>query len=201
MQDIKFPKDKVMQALYETVITSSEIPEITPIKEEQYFSDLCESIIGQQLSNKVADVIIKRTKDLFGGKLTPESIIKMDHEQLRKVGLSNAKANYIKNLSQHWIDGKINYVHFNELTDEEIISELVQVKGIGRWTAEMFLMFSLGRTDIYSFGDLILRTGVIKHYRLRKIDQKRIEAMAKKWSPNRTLASRVLWKAKELGIF
>lgn len=199
--NLKFPKDKQMQALYEKVTAESEIAEIVPISEDQYFSDLCESIVGQQLSNKVADVIIQRAKNLCGGKFTPEKILAVSIEDFRSVGLSNAKANYIKNLSTHWKNGDIKYHEFKNLEDEEIIKELIQVKGIGRWTAEMFLMFSLGRTDVYSYGDLILRTGVIKYYRLRKIDQKRIESISKKWSPNRTLASRVLWKARGMGIF
>jgi DNA-3-methyladenine glycosylase II len=198
--DLKFPKDKIMQSLYEQVIAIKPIDSIIPIPEERYFSDLCESIIGQQLSNKVADVIISRAKVLCEGNFDPVIITKISVEEFRSVGLSNAKANYIKNLSNHWQNGDIKYSQFKDLSDEEIITELIQVKGIGRWTAEMFLIFSLGRMDVYSYGDLILRTGVIKYYKIRKVSQKRIEQIAQKWSPNRTLASRVLWRAKDLNI-
>ena len=199
--DLKFPKDKKMQDLYEQVSAIKPFEEIIPISQDQYFSDLCESIIGQQLSNKVADVIISRARILCNGEFTPEVILKISPEEFRKAGLSTAKTNYIKNLSTHWQNGDIKYEEFTILPDEEIIKELVQVKGIGRWTAEMFLIFSLGRPDVYSFGDLILRTGVIKYYGIRKVSQERIELIASKWSPNKTLASRTIWRAKDLGLF
>lgn len=199
--DLEFPRDKKMQALYDKVSSLMPIEEIVPITRERYFSDLCESIIGQQLSNKVADVIISRARNLCGGIFTPMVILKIPPEEFRKVGLSTAKTNYIKNLSTHWQNGDIKYNDFENLSDEEIVTELIQVKGIGRWTAEMFLIFSLGRKDVYSFGDLILRTGVIKYYGIRKVSQERIEGIAKKWSPNKTLASRTIWRAKDLGLF
>lgn len=199
--EIMFPKDLKMQALYERV--SNEVGEVVdfPVKDESfYFSDLCESIIGQQLSIKVADVIIKRVKDFLKTEnLIPEVIINADIEELRKLGNSYSKINYMKNLAEHWLNGSIRYSEFSTLSDNEIINQLVQVKGIGKWTAEMFLIFTLGRTDIFSAGDLILKNCVIKNFRVGKKPKiKDLESRAQKWKPNRTLASRVIWNSLNL---
>lgn len=196
-----FPKDKTMQSLYERVVSELGNIEPFPTKEEKYyFSDLCESIIGQQLSVKVADVIIQRVKDHLGVKILTVEIIKnADTEELRKLGNSYSKISYMKNLAEHWLNGSIKYNKFSELSDEEIINELVQVKGIGKWTAEMFLIFTLGRQDVFSAGDLILRNFITKNYRVGKKPKLSVlEKKSFKWKPYRTLASRTIWKALQL---
>src|SRR5690606_3036206 len=161
-----FKDDKVMQKLYNRVFKEiGDIPEPEMRKPEYYFSDLCESIISQQLSTKVADVITKRVKEYLNEDLlTPESILKTETEDLRKLGISYSKISYMKSLAEHWLDGSIKYKEFDKLSNEEIISELVKVKGIGQWTAEMFLMFTLNRPDVFSAGDLGLKTAIIRAY-------------------------------------
>lgn len=207
-KEIIFQKDKKMQMLYELVEASSPLSDIKARSEKYYFNDLSESIIGQQLSNKVADVILERVKVLVREKFDegenlifqPEHFNNLSEEELRSKGLSASKINYLKNLASHWLDGSIKYDQFEHLDDAEIIRELIQVKGIGRWTAEMFLIFTLGRKDIYSSGDLVLRNMLISLYNLRRTDHEHLQNFAKRWSPNRTLASRLLWKAKDLNL-
>ncbi len=198
---VVFPKDAKMQALYERVCAELGAPaELTARSGISYFSDLCESIIGQQLSGKAADTIIARIKELLiGHEFTPQSVIAADTEKLRGAGSSYAKIKYIKNLAEAWNKNEIEHSKFGELSDEEIITELTKVKGIGRWTAEMFLMFSLGRPDVFSAGDQGLRNALVRHYKInRKATPKQLSAKAQKWSPHRTLASRVLWRSLNL---
>jgi len=190
-----------MQAIYERVENElGHIPESQARTNESYFSDLCESIIGQQLSNKAADTIIGRIKKLLPDEsFTPESVFAADTETLRDAGASYAKISYIKNLAQAWQDNEIEHDKFAELSDEEIIKELTKVKGIGRWTAEMFLMFSLGRSDVFSAGDLGLKNAMIKTYHLSDAPTKdELKALTDKWAPNRTLACRILWRSLTL---
>lgn len=170
-----------------------------------HFRSLVESIVSQQLSVKASDTIFGRFVELFGMKAsgkffpTPEQILKMPDAKLRKVGLSGSKVKYIKDLAQkvHKKEVQLNRLH--RMSDEEVIEHLVQVKGIGRWTGEMFLMFSLTRPDIFSHGDLGLRNAIKKLYKFRKPPStKQIEKIVSKWSPHKTLASRYLWKSLEL---
>lgn len=166
-------------------------------KEIDFFIALCESIVSQQLSIKAADTIFARFKVLFPTTIpTPELTTKLSIEQLRAVGLSNAKANYIKDLAQKVYSKEIDLDHIKTLSNEEVITELTKVKGIGRWTAEMFLMFALGREDIFSYGDLGLRKAIQKLYKLKKEPTPtQAEKIAKKWIPYRTYACRILWKS------
>ncbi|MDB5170497.1 MAG: DNA-3-methyladenine glycosylase, partial [Candidatus Saccharibacteria bacterium] len=135
-----------------------------------YYAALVNSIIGQQLSVKAASTIKGRFKDLFDGQLpTPEAILSKSTEELRSAGLSGAKVNYVRDLAEHIIDGRI---HFNELdtqTNEEIIANLTDVKGIGEWTVHMFLMFCMGRLDVLPTGDLGIRNGVRALYGFEQI--------------------------------
>lgn len=161
-----------------------------------HFKSLVVSIINQQLSGKAADTIQKRFEALFKPKKfpTPEDVLKTPFPKMRKVGLSNAKVSFIKDLARKVHDGTINFRKMNSWTDEEVIAHLVQVKGIGRWTAEMFLMFSLERDDIFSYGDLALRKAMEKLYKLKKNPTPaQAEKISAAWSPYRTLASRYLW--------
>lgn len=163
---------------------------------KNYFESLAGAIMSQQLSGKAADTIIKRFKALFGGKSFPSplQVLAKTDMDLRSVGLSGSKVSYIKNLATAFEDKTINFKNIAKMTDEEIIEMLVTVKGIGRWTAEMFLIFSLGRPDIFSFGDLGLRNAVKKLYKLRKDPSPaKLKQLSARWQPYRTTASLHLW--------
>lgn len=167
-------------------------------KGENYFLDLTESIISQQLSIKAADTIWGRFKKLFGKKITPEAVITIDKEKMRECGISYQKISYIKDLAKHVLESAIVFEQFDTMTDEEIIVELIKIKGIGRWTSEMFLMFTMGRPDIFSYGDLGIRRAIEKVYGLdHEPTQEEAESFAKKWKPYRTVACRYLWKSLE----
>ena len=137
---------------------------------KNYFESLADAIMSQQLSGKAADTIIKRFKALFPKVKfpSPKQVLAKTDIELRLVGVSGAKVSYLKNLAQAFENKSLDFKHIDKKTDEEIITMLVAVKGIGRWTAEMFLIFSLGRPDVFSFGDLGLRNAVKKVYGLRK---------------------------------
>lgn len=157
---------------------------------------LAEAILSQQISDKAADSIIARVKALFPGKLFPsaEDILKIRAAKLNKAGVSRQKISYLKDLARHVKEKKIDFEAIGRQSDEEVIAELVAVKGIGRWTAEMFLIFSLGRPDIFSAGDLGLRNAVKRLYGLKKDPStKRLLSISKAWTPYRSLASRYLW--------
>lgn len=165
-------------------------------REIDLFSDIVETIIGQQLSNKAADTIIRRVKTLFStSNFEPEVILKIPDQKFRDSGTSWAKAKYIKNFSQAVVDKTVDLQTISSMSDEEVISMLVKVKGIGRWTAEMILIFSLKRPDVFSLGDLGLCTAVAKHYGVSRDDKKAIEEISQNWSPYRSLACRYLWKS------
>jgi len=169
-------------------------------KRGDLFETLCSSIVNQQLSNKAAATIFVRFKALFPkGKITPEKLSKMTSQKLRTVGISNQKANYLRDLTAKVLSKEVGLEKFAELPDEKIIEELTLVKGIGRWTAEMFLMFALGREDVFSYGDLILRKSFQKIYALKKEPTlAEVEKITIKWSPYRTYASRILWRSYRL---
>ena len=170
-----------------------------PKPETNYYGRLVRAIIGQQLSVKAADTIEKRFVDLFGGELpAPEQILEKEIEELRAVGLSNAKAAYVKDLAQHILDGRLELDKLPELTNEEIIKELVAVKGIGEWTAHMFLIFALGRLDILPTGDLGIRAGIKKLYGFEELPTpaQMIELAEKnKWHPYESVASWYIWQS------
>ena len=176
--------------------------ELKPRKPERnYFYSLAESIISQQLSVKASDTITKRLVALFPAKKfpTPRDILKISPAKLRKTGVSNAKVKYLKDLARHIADRRLNFHKFPKWTDEEIITHLTAVHGIGRWTAEMFLMFSLGRPDVFSPGDQGLKNAIRKLYGLRKEPtHQQLKKISDVWIPHRTLACRYLWKSLEL---
>lgn len=165
-----------------------------------YFFDLADAIISQQLSIKAAATILKRFVALFPAeKVTPEAVLAVDTEVMRGAGLSYAKIKYIKDLAEKTLASGIVFEQFSLMTDEEIIEELMKVKGIGRWTAEMFLMFTLQRPDVFSYGDLGLRNAMKKLYSFASEPTKEeAEKIAENWKPYRTIASRYLWKSLEL---
>lgn len=166
-----------------------------------YFAALTESIISQQLSIKAADTIFNRFLDLFKTKEfpPPQQVIVMSNEKLRSSGISYQKINYIKDLAQRVYEGKLNFPKLIPLADEMVIQKLIQVKGIGRWTAEMFLMFALDRPDVFSYGDLGIKNAMKKVYKLKSHpSEKKAQQMSNKWKPYRTYACRYLWKSLEL---
>lgn len=163
------------------------------------FADLVETIICQQLSDRAGATIFARFQKLFpGGTFTPARVLRLSDERIRSVGTSRSKVGFIKNLAQHVLTKSVQLVQLAKLPDQEVIRELTKLKGIGPWTAEMFLMFSLGREDIFSYGDLGLRNAIKKMYGLKKDPtKKQMEAITRKWSPYRTYACRILWKSLE----
>jgi DNA-3-methyladenine glycosylase II len=130
--------------------------------------------------------------------IAPEKLIKIEDQEIRNAGISFSKIKYIKGIAGAVINKDIDLKKLDDLTDEEIIGELIKLKGVGRWTAEMFLMFTLGRADIFSAGDLGLQNAIVKLYKLKnKPDQTILLEISNKWSPHRTIASRILWKSLE----
>jgi DNA-3-methyladenine glycosylase II len=160
------------------------------------FEALVEAIVSQQLSIKAADTIFNRFVALTPGKKfpTPREIIKMPTAKMRKCGLSGMKVKFIKDLAKKTLDGSLNFKTIDKLSDEEVIEHLTSVKGIGRWTAEMFLIFSLQRDDIFSYGDLGLRNALQRIYKMKKPPTPaQAEKITAKWRPYRSLGSRYLW--------
>lgn len=162
---------------------------------------LCYSIMSQQLSTKVASVIQQRFIDLYGGEPTPQQIIDTAFEKLRGIGLSSAKANYIKNVAKFEIEQGMDHKKLSKMDNEEVIAYLTQIKGVGRWTTEMLLMFALCREDVFAPDDLGLRQAVIGLYdlkhRKKKIMNDKIIKIAQQWSPYRTYACMYLWRWKD----
>ena len=162
-----------------------------------YYESLVRSIVYQQLSGKAASIIYERFLDLFVFDIYPEpkNVLAVSIETLRSSGLSYQKANYIRDLSEKWQDGTVNLSDIDSMTDEEISSELIKVKGIGQWTADMFLMFTLGRSDVFPFGDLGIQKGFMVLTNMNRLPvQKEMERKTKKWQPYRTVAAWYLWK-------
>lgn len=166
-------------------------------KQKDYFEHLCGNIIGQQLSGRVADIIEARFKTAVGGIATPESVLKIDHQVLRDCGMSWGKVNYLKDLAIKTKEGVVQTKKLAGLPDEEVIKELIAVKGIGRWTAEMFLMFSLARPDIFPIDDLGIKKGFEKVTGKIWDKKESAEYAEKHWKPFRTVASWYLWRALE----
>ncbi len=162
--------------------------------DRRYFRSLVEAILSQQLSIKAAATIFMRFQNLLDGQVLPTAILQLRDEQFRSVGVSRQKMAYLRDLASKWQEDFINPRRFARMHDEEIILALTQVKGIGRWTAEMFLIFSLGRLDVLPVGDLGFRNAIKKAYGLRKLPEaKRISALAEKWKPYRAIATWYLW--------
>ncbi len=191
---------KADQKLFKVLQKIGKLEEIKPIRSEEYFFRLCRGIIGQQLSGKVADTFVQRFLKLFSQKLgiavvTPGRLLKLPKEKLRGIGISWSKVEYLKNLAQKVEKKEVVLEHLQTLPNEEVTAELIKVKGIGNWTAEMFLMFSLGRQDVFSHGDLGLKKAIEKIYNLKNPAKSTVEKLSQKWAPYRTWACRILWKS------
>jgi DNA-3-methyladenine glycosylase II len=161
------------------------------------YGALLRTIVGQQLSTKAARTIHERVLGLFGGRTpTPEELLAVSEEDLRGAGLSGRKVTYIRDLAAHVQDGELELDRLDELSDEEVIEEIVAVRGLGRWSAEMFLMFHLERPDVFSGGDLGLRRAIQVAYGLEEMPtpDEAVER-AERWRPHRTLAAVYLWES------
>ena len=169
---------------------------------KKVYLHLCSSIISQQLSTKVAKVIFQRFLDLFGKKEpTAKEILEVPIEKFRSIGLSNAKANYVHNVCKFFIEDNITDARLNKMNNEEVIELLTQIKGVGRWTVEMILMFTLGREDVFAVDDLGIQQAISKLYKLDATDKKSMKEkmlqISAKWTPYRTYACRYLWGWKD----
>ena len=165
---------------------------------DDHYGALIRSIVGQQLSTRAARAIYTRLTDRFGGRPpTPLEVLEDDPEELRAAaGLSRAKVSFLRSLAEHVIDGSLELERLDDLSDEHVIAELVAVKGLGVWTAHMFLMFHLQRPDVLPVGDLGIRRAFMLRYALETLPAPaEMEVIAEPWRPNRTLACLYLWRS------
>jgi len=163
------------------------------------FSSLAESIVYQQLNGNAAATIFGRFAALAGEPLTPQGVLQLSDEQLRSVGLSKQKSAYLKDLAAKTAAGLLDFARLPELSDHEVIEHLTQVKGIGVWTAHMFLMFTLRRPDVLPTGDYGVQAAIKKHYRKRKWPKpKQMEKIARPWAPYRSIACWYLWRSLDI---
>ncbi|HKB52050.1 MAG TPA: DNA-3-methyladenine glycosylase [Solirubrobacterales bacterium] len=161
------------------------------------YGALLRAIVGQQLSTKAARTIYRRVCDLFGGTApSPEQLLEVSEKDLRTCGLSGRKVEYVRDLAAHVLSGELELDRLSDLSDEEAIAEIVAVRGLGQWTAEMFLLFHLERPDILSGGDLGIRKAVQVEYGLEEMPApQRVLEIGEAWRPNRSLASLYLWES------
>jgi DNA-3-methyladenine glycosylase II len=163
------------------------------------FHSLAEAIIYQQLNGKAAQTIFNCFADLAGKPLKPEGILRLTDEQMRAVGLSKQKSSYLKDMAQRASRGELDFARLSEMADEQVIEHLTQVKGVGIWTAHMFLMFTLRRPNVLPTGDFGIRMAMKKHYRKRKLpNPAQMEKIAQCWEPYRSIACWYLWKSMDV---
>ncbi len=156
------------------------------------FETLCRSIVGQQISVKAADSVWTKVEDLCNGNINKEEIINLSNEEMRSAGLSKQKITYLKNIAS----SDVLTTNWGELSDAEAIDRLCKIKGVGVWTAEMFLIFNLGRPDVLPLADIGLIRGIEKHYyNSERIDKKELEKFRTKWSPWCTVATWYMWRS------
>lgn len=189
-------KDKKLRKLIE-----AQQPFALTVRKKVYLH-LCNSILSQQLSTKVAKVLHKRFLDLYGGKEpSPKQILETPATVFRSIGFSNAKASYVHNVCRFFIENKLTDARLQKMSNDEVLELLTQIKGVGKWTVEMILMFTLGREDIFAIDDLGLKQSVVRLYKIKEADPKllkeKIQKISLKWSPYRTYACRYLWDWKD----
>ena len=168
---------------------------------KHFYPAVVRSIIGQQLSIKAAASIYKKFSTHFGKQIKPEMVAATPVEELQKFGLSNAKARYVKDLSEKILSKELSFKNISRKSNDEIINELTKVKGLGVWTAHMFLIFTLGRLDVLPVGDLGIKNAIKKNYRLKELpNESQIATLCKKkkWKPYQSIASWYLWMSLEL---
>jgi DNA-3-methyladenine glycosylase II len=192
--------DPTMAALIERIGSIDIATRLQRRKEERpvdAYGALLRAIVGQQLSTKAARTIYLRVVDLFGGKTpSPEQLLEASEEDLRACGLSGRKTEYVRDLASHVLGGELELDRLEQLGDEEVIEEIVAVRGLGQWTAEMFLLFHLERPDVLSGGDLGIRKAIQIEYGLEEMPPpKQVIAIGEPWRPHRSLASLYLWES------
>lgn len=166
------------------------------LKTDNHFLALTREIIGQQLSGKAANSIFKRFLDFYGTEqIRPKDLLNTVDEEIRNLGLSWSKVKYIKGLAQKVDSGELILAQLKDLPDENVITTLTDIKGIGPWTAEMFLIFTLGRENVFSYGDLGLKKGIEKIYGIKDPEKEQIETIIKSWEPYKTYGSITLWNS------
>jgi DNA-3-methyladenine glycosylase II len=162
---------------------------------------LCYSIMSQQLSTKVAKVIRQRFLNLYDSEPTPQQIVDTPFSTLRNIGMSNAKVSYVQNVARFEMEKGLDHKKLAKLSNEEVIEYLTQIKGVGRWTTEMLLMFALCREDVFAIDDLGLQNAIIGLYELKHRKKKTLQAsllkISEQWSPYRTYACMYLWRWKD----
>lgn len=189
-------KDKKLKKLVDTI-------DLSEIKvKKNVFIALISSIVSQQLSTKVADVIFNRFIMLYPSKKpTPEQVLHTPTTTLRSIGFSNQKASYLHNIAQFATENDISFAYLQKMDDEALIAYLTQIKGVGRWTVEMLMMFTLGRENIFSLGDYGLQMGAKKLYKLDDSNKKeflqKLDKLSEKWKPYKTYAAMYLWRYKD----
>lgn len=194
---IHLSKDPVMAGLIAAVT-----PKVNQSIGDVY-ADLLSSIVSQQISTKVAKVIHGRFLDLYQGETpSPLQILDTEYDVLRSVGLSNQKTAYMINIAQFWVDHRLMDTDWNAMSDQQILDLLTQIKGVGEWTVQMILMFTLEREDVLPVEDLVIQLSMVKHYEIsydKKAELKRkMKEVAQQWSPYQTIACKYLWRAKDL---
>lgn len=190
--------DPIMSKLLHDALAAPEpiaLPQ--PKSVDEYFSSVVASIISQQISTKAADAVRGRVTSQLGGHITPTAVKQTDFDTLKACGLSNQKTKYIKHNAEIWHTLPTHI--FSTMTDDEIITELTKLYGIGRWTAEMFLIFSLARPNVFSYGDLGLMQGLFLTYNYKPHYVRKIQTTVDNWSPHKTAASLALWFVKDNG--
>lgn len=183
-------------------VLASIITRVGPYKityREPTFEALARAIVFQQLSGKAARTIYGRLEEAAGGAITPEAIQNLSVGEMRRAGLSRQKIGYIRDLAEHALSGKVDFPNLHKLSDEEVIAALTDIKGIGEWTAQMFLIFALRRPNVLAAGDLGVRTAVQRAYKKRKLPTpKQMEKVAENWHPYCSVACWYLWRSLEL---
>jgi DNA-3-methyladenine glycosylase II len=163
------------------------------------FHSLAESIVYQQLNGRAAETIFDRFTALAGDPVTPAGILKLSELQMRSVGLSKQKSSYLRDMAERAVRGDLDFSKLHQLSDDEVISHLTQVKGVGTWTAQMFLMFTLKRPNVLPTGDLGVQMAIKKHYNKRKLPKPlQMEKIARAWEPYRSVACWYLWRSLDL---
>jgi DNA-3-methyladenine glycosylase II len=188
------------EATIQPLLANIEMPDFTPSGRIYY--DLLESIVSQQLSVKVADVIFKRFLSLFPDNYPhPDHVVAIEFDRLRSVGLSGQKAGYLQNVAQFAIENDLEKMDWASMSDEEIISFLTTIKGVGKWTVQMLLMFTLARPDIFPVDDLGIQQGMQRLFKIEEQNPRllktRMIELAEPWRPWRTVACRYLWRWKD----
>jgi DNA-3-methyladenine glycosylase II len=196
MQQFLLQSDPLMAQCVEAALSATPSVQLPTKKQpKEYAAALYESIVSQQLSVKAADTIWQRFLQLVGDVHNYEVVESIALEDYRLIGLSRQKANYITSIAKSLASGEILLEHLDSLDDEAVIAELTKLKGVGRWTAEMFLIFTLVRPDVFSVGDLGLRTAVARLYEVDRDNFAAIEQLSKQWAPHRSVCSLVLWRS------